>query len=81
MKKVFFAKLKEGQKAFGDDIAEIVNTALLSAVYVLGVGLTSLAARIFGKKFLNLQINKNAKTYWEDLNLGKKKTEEYYRQF
>ena len=77
----FIAQLKDGQKAFGEDIAAIINTFLLSVVYIIGVGLTSIAARIFGKKFLNLQIDKNAETYWEDLNLDKKKMEEYYRQF
>lgn len=77
----FISELKKGQKAFGEDVGSIINLILLSIVYFLGVGLTSIAARIFKKKFLNLRVDKNAKSYWEELNLSKKPTEEYYRQF
>jgi len=77
----FIEELKEGQKEFGHDISAIINSALLTFVYVFGVGLTSLTAKIFGKKFIDLRIEKKNKTYWEDLNLGKKTKEEYYRQF
>ncbi len=73
--------LKKGQKAFGEDIAIIINSVLLTFVYFLGVGFTFLLAKISNKKFLDLEIEKNKKTYWEDLNLNKKKMEDYYRQF
>jgi DNA polymerase II large subunit len=52
----------------------------LTGVYIVGVGLTSLTARIFKKHFLDIKM-KNVKSYWIDLNLKKKKIEEYYRQF
>ncbi|PIN90013.1 hypothetical protein COU57_04850 [Candidatus Pacearchaeota archaeon CG10_big_fil_rev_8_21_14_0_10_32_14] len=76
-----FDKFKQGQKMFGDDIAVIINSILLSIVYILGVGATSLFAKITGKKFLNEKIDKEKTSYWEEFNLGVKEKEEYYRQF
>ncbi len=77
----FIEGFKEGQKAFGENFAAIVNLILLSVVYFLGVGGTSITAKIFGKHFLDLRTEKNIKTYWTELNLKKKEKEEYYRQF
>jgi len=77
--KEFIDDLKEGQKLFGETLAIIVNSALLSLVYLVGIGLTSIIAKIFGKKFLDLNFEK--KSYWEDLNLGKKEIKDYYKQF
>lgn len=79
--KEFFKGFKIGQKKFGEDIAIIINSILLSFVYLIGVGLTSIFAKIFGKHFLDLKVDENKKTYWSELNLGKKPLEEYYRQF
>ena len=79
--RLFFLGLKEGFKEFGENIARIVNSVLLSIVYFVGVGPTSLIARIVKKSFLETKIEKNKKTYWTDLNLGKRPKEEYYRQF
>lgn len=73
--------IQEGQKKFGEDIAMVVNTLMLSVVYFFGVGLTSIAAKLFKKRFLNLKKDDNAITYWKDINLSKKNMEEYYRQF
>jgi len=75
-----FESFKKGQKHFGEDIAVIINSILLSFVYVLGVGLTSIFAKIVGKHFLDLKTEEKD-TYWSELNLGKKPMEEYYRQF
>jgi len=79
MIKKLLKDMKEGQKMFGDDIASIVNFFLLTFVYFLGVGITSIVAKISGKHFLELKRDKNS--YWSELNLGKRKKEEYYRQF
>lgn len=73
--------LKAGQKKFGEDIAQIINFILLTIVYFIGVGLTSIFAKIFRKSFLELKIDKKAGSYWEELNLDKKKMEDYYKQF
>lgn len=77
----FFKGLKKGQKFFGDVIAGLINSVLLSIVYFLGIGLTSIFAKVLGKEFLELYPDKNAKTYWTDLDSGKKPIKEYFRQF
>ena len=79
MIKNLFKGLKEGNKMFGEDIASLVNFILLTFVYFFGVGITSIIAKIFGKHFLESKKNKNS--YWSELNLSKRKKEEYYRQF
>jgi hypothetical protein len=78
---VFFKGIGEGFKEFGQNITLIVNTLLLFLVYILGVGLTSLAAKLFRKHFLDKKVSKKQKTYWKTLNLKKKNIETYYRQF
>ncbi len=77
----FFNGFKKGMQSFGENIIIIVNTAMLFAVYLIGVGLTSIIAKLAKKHFLGGKISKKEKTYWEDLNLKKKPIEEYYRQF
>jgi len=72
-------EFKEGIKLFGETIAIIFNSILLTIVYFLGVGLTSIVAKIFGKKFINK--NLNSETYWEELDITTTKFEDYYRQF
>ena len=78
---LFIEGLKKGQKKFGNDIAVIVNSILLTITYFIGVGLTSVASKIVNKKFLDKKIEAGRKTYWEPLNLATKPTKEYYRQF
>ena len=78
--KEFFDEYKKGQKSFGDTIAIIINTILLTLVYAIGVGITSIIARIAGKSFLDLKMDKERKSYWTKLDLNKKK-EDYFRQF
>jgi len=77
----FLKDLKKGQKQFGGDISQVINFILLTIVYFVGVGLTSIFAKLFGKHFLELKIDKNMESYWSDLNLNKKSIEDYYRQF
>jgi hypothetical protein len=79
--KVIFSGIKKGFKEFGENIALIVNSVLLSIVYFIGVGPTSLFAKMMGKSFIDRKPEKKTKTYWSDLNLDKKPIEEYYRQF
>lgn len=76
----FFRGFKKGNELFGDTIAALVNTFLLTIVYVLGVGLTSIFAKIVQKKFLNIREEK-IQSYWKDINLTTKEINEYYRQF
>jgi len=73
-------EIKEGQKQFGEDIAEFVNFILLSVVYFIGVGFTYLFAKIAGKHFLELECKSSQESYWTTICYSNKK-ESYYRQF
>ena len=79
--KQFFRGFKMGMGAFGYNLSVIINTILLSIVYVIGVGLTSVIAKIIGKRFMEMKVLRTVDTYWSDLNLKKKPIDEYYRQF
>jgi hypothetical protein len=81
MNRNFFTGLREGQRAFGEDIAHLVAFVLLSIAYIIGIGIPSLIAKIIGKHFLELHINQNKKSYWKDFELAPRGKEEYYRQF
>jgi Fe2+ transport system protein B len=74
----FLNDFKEGMGNFGSNIGIIVSSVSLFVVYVLGVGLTAVIAKIFRKKFLD---NEKKESYWSDLNLKKKEMKEYFRQF
>ncbi len=76
----FFIKgFKEGMKVFGYNISIIINSILLSAVYIIGVGITSIIAKLSGKHFLDMKLRKE--TYWEDSDLKGGPKKDYYRQF
>lgn len=77
---IFLKGVKKGMSNFGHSISIIINTFLLILVYLSGVGITSIIARIVGKKFINEEIS-SKKSYWSNLNLKRKPIEEYYRQF
>ncbi len=77
--KQFLKGFQKGLKDFGHGITAIVNSVLLSIVYFIGAGITSMVAKITGKHFLDMK--KRRESYWSDLNLKKKPKEDYYRQF
>jgi hypothetical protein len=79
MAKTFFSGCRHGMHLFGQNIAIIINTMLLVVVYAIGVGLTSIVAKISGKHFLEMK--RHECTYWKDLNLKKKELNEYHKQF
>jgi hypothetical protein len=79
--KDFLLGMKDGSSDFGFGVSRVVNFILLSFVYVFGVGLTSIVARLKGKHFLDMEMDKSAKTYFEDEPIMKKEREEYFRQF
>lgn len=79
--KKFFRGVKEGQKFFGEVVSTLVNSLLLGIVYIIGVGLTSMASIIAGKKFLEKDLESTKETYWMDLNISTKGKEEYYTQY
>jgi hypothetical protein len=77
--KEMFDDFMEGSKMFGELISAIINLLLLSIVYFIGVGLTSIFAIVFGKRFIDDKTIKDS--YWEELNLTTQSFKEYYRQF
>ena len=79
--KLFFKGFRKGFLDFGQFMASIVNGILLSLAYFVGVGLTSLVAKIFNKHFLATKFFPEDKTYWSDLNLKERDIKEHYRQF
>ena len=79
--KIFFHSFYKGMKDFGSNINLIINSILLLIVYLVGVGITSILAKLSGKHFLERKTSPGKKTYWSELNLEKKSLDKYYRQF
>ncbi len=77
----FFKGFRKGTEGFGNNISAIVNLVLLSITYLIGVGFTSLFAKLLRRHFLEMKISRKSRTYWSNLNLKKKSIEKYYRQF
>jgi len=67
IKRVFFIISKA--------IQFIINSILLTIVYIIGIGLTSFLAKLTGKKFLGQK--RGTQSYWRDI----KDDNNYYRQF
>jgi hypothetical protein len=76
---VFLEGAREGFLVFGEGISSLINSVLLSIVYIFGVGTTSLIMKIFGKRFLEKDIPK--KSYWKGIDPKKKEIDDYYRQY
>lgn len=77
----FWQGIKQGWHSFSKNIVIIINSVLLSIVYIISVGITHIVAKLCKKHFLELKLEKNRQSYWQDLNLKKRSLEEYYRQF
>jgi len=74
------SEFKEGMFEFGQTIAIIINSVLLLLVYFIGVGPTSVIAKLAGKEFLDTErIGKT--TYWVDTDSSNRSDESYYSQF
>ena len=78
---IFLKGIQNGQKKFGESIAAVINSLLLTFIYFFGVGLTFIFAKIFNKHFLDLKTEPFRKSYWEELNLTKEELNKYYKQF
>lgn len=76
--KHFSNEFKKGMSDFNSNIITIINVTLLIFVYITGIGITSLIAKIFGKHFLDIS---KKDTYWSDLVTEKKSIKEHYKQF
>lgn len=77
--RAFFRGFKKGTTNFGNYIATLVNTILLFFVYILGVGASSIMAKVTGKELLVMKTGKE--TYWGDLNIKTRSKQSHYRQF
>ncbi|HPL95313.1 MAG TPA: hypothetical protein PLF15_00830 [bacterium] len=79
--KFLWPEFLSGFKQFSGHITILINTVLLFFAYIIGVGFSSIFAKIAGKNFLTLNIDSNKKTHWSKLNLTKKEFNEYLKQF
>lgn len=79
--KPFFKGFMSGMHAFTANIVTIINTILLTVVYIIGVGPISIIGRIKGKQFLDMKRKSQKNSYWETLDLKRKSKKEYYKQF
>ncbi len=66
---------------FGNVMKNVGNLVLLIPVYFLGVGSSSILARIMGRNFLVLKSDDDAQSLWNECDIGGGAREEYYRQF
>lgn len=62
-------------------IRDAVNFIILSVVYFLGIGLTSLFAKMIRKHFLELKKGSKSQSYWKKRNLTSEKEEDFLNQF
>jgi uncharacterized membrane-anchored protein YhcB (DUF1043 family) len=76
-----FDGFKHGFEDFGHTIGNLVNSILLSITYIVGVGPTSLIAKIVRRSFLDTRPDAEMESYWTEIDSGKKPIEEHYRQF
>jgi len=61
-------------------LRDMINFIILSAVYFLGIGLTSVFAKLFGKRFLNVKKGR-ARSYWVKKHAYNEKKEDFLNQF
>ena len=78
--KQFLKGFQKGMYNFSSSISVIINSILLTMVYFIGVGITSVVAKLVDKHFLDIRKIKKD-TYWSSLNLKNKSIEDYYKQF
>ncbi len=76
----FIGGFKKGSGEFAQIIINIVNFVLLFFVYFIGIGMTSVIAKLFGKHFIDLNQKKKNST-WIVRHLKKQPIKNYYRQF
>ena len=79
--KQFFIGFKNGMRNLGYTLTLIVNSILLSIVYFIGIGITSIIAKIFRRHFLETKTSTEKESYWSDLDLKTRPIDDYYRQF
>ncbi len=76
----FFSGFKHGFRQFGIHISEVINFVILLIVYIFGVGFTSIAARLFKKRFIDTGKEKKD-SYWVKNKLATRPYKDYLRRF
>lgn len=79
--RALFQVFQEGFRAGGESISIIINTILLTLLYILGIGATSLGVKIYRKNLLDMKIDTSKHSYWEDHPVSGANIEDYYKQF
>lgn len=77
----FFKEFHKGQALFGETISTVVNSLLLSLVYFLGIGLTSIFAKFANRRFLDKETDLLKESYWEEFHFMKIEEGEHFRQY
>jgi len=78
----FFKGFYEGFKSFGQSVSTVVNFILLLIVYFVGIGITSIVAKISGKHFLVMKsYDKKSKTTWSKIKIKKESLKNFKRMF
>lgn len=72
-------QIKNSVKDFFIYASKIVSFALLSLVYISGGGVSFLLAKILKKELLDLSVNKNKQSYWQEID--QRSAKEYFKQF
>lgn len=67
-------------KKFNLLISKMINTILLTIVYFVGIGITSIAGKIFRKRFLDMDL-KGGESFWIEVEEKAKTREDYKRMF
>lgn len=81
IKKPRLLALRHGIELFGALINNVVVWAALFVVYVVGIGVTALFARLAGKKFLEIGIDHTDESWWKPLNQSTESRERYFDMF
>jgi len=81
MSREFFAGWLAGFKKVGHSFTTITNAVFLTLAYVIGIGPTSVIARLARKRFLDTTLDSVQQSYWCDHELKTEPIEKYERQF
>ncbi|GEM_PF-2896375 len=71
-----FKEFKRGFHAFGLSVNKVVSFIMLTFVYFIGIGVTSVLGKIFRKSFLPKMKNQSSslpsthQTFWFDINIS-----------
>lgn len=78
--RIFIRGFKKGFSAHGKNLALLVSSLMLSFVYVFGIGMTAMFAKITKKKLIDVGPGKK-KSYWAKIRLSTERLDNYYKQF